>query len=185
MIPYVDAGIWRNCGCTGGCNCRARCEVPFSSAVARVVEVRIDGLLLDPTAYRLDSYRGTPVLVRTDGDCWPTCQDMELDADEVGAFVIVYQPGELLPVAGQIAAGLLACEFAKDCVGAACALPQQLQSLSRNGIEVQVVDPATFLESGLTGIANVDRWIRSVNPRARIGRSWVYSPDVPGARLTS
>jgi hypothetical protein len=184
MVPWIDNGVWRNCGCNGGCTCRARCEVPFPTPVAQVVEVTIDGLILDPTAYRLDLYRGIPVLVRTDGECWPECQDMDAEADEEGSFVIVYQPGELVPLAGQIAAGLLACEFAKLCVGADCALPQQLASLSRNGVEVQVVDPASLLENGLTGIAQVDLWIRSVNPHQRPSRTRVLSPDVPGPRFT-
>lgn len=183
MTPYVDAGIWRNCGCAGGCSCRAACEVPFPTPVAAVTEVIIDGLVLDPTAYRLDSYRGIPVLVRTDGECWPECQDMALDPDEVGAFTIVYQPGELLPLAGRIAAGLLACEFAKDCAGQECALPQQLSSLSRNGVEVQILDPSSLLDEGLTGIAQVDRWIRAVNPYRLAQRSRVRSPDLAGPRF--
>lgn len=185
MIPYVDSGIWRNCACDGGCSCRARCEVPFPGSVAEIVEVRVDGLVLDESAYRLDQYKGTPVLVRIDGECWPQCQDVALAEDEVGSFVITYQPGEVLPIAGQIAAGLLACEFAKDCVGQDCALPQQLQSLSRNGIEVQVVDPASLLADGLTGIARVDMWIRSVNPGRKAQRSRVYSSDLNGPRFST
>jgi hypothetical protein len=182
MIPYVDAGVWRNCGCTGGCSCRAACEVPFPGPVAAVTEVMIDGIVLDPDAYRIDTYRDMPVLVRVDGECWPTCQDVSVGPEEVGAFTIVYQPGEALPVAGTIAAGMLACEFAKACVGAECALPQQLASLSRNGVEVTVVDPATLLDQGLTGIASVDLWIKSVNPFRRTMRSRVYTPDIPGPR---
>lgn len=184
MTPFIDSGIWRNCGCAGGCTCRARCEVPFPTPVAQVTEVMIDGVVLDPAAYRMDLYRGNPVLVRTDGECWPQCQDMNVDLDEVGAFNIVYQPGELLPLAGQMAAGMLACEFAKACVGAECALPQQLASLSRNGVEVQVVDPASLLENGLTGVAMVDLWIRAVNPFRRLQRTKVRSGDIAGPRFS-
>lgn len=184
MTPYIDAGIWRNCGCSGGCSCRAACEVPFFEPVAQVVEVMIDGVVLDPAAYRLDYHKGVAVLVRTDGECWPLCQDMALDVDAVGAFNIVYQPGVLLPKAGEIAAGFLACEFAKACVGQDCALPQQLASLSRNGVEATVVDPTQFLENGLTGIANVDLWIRSVNPFRRTQPSRVYSADLAGPRYS-
>lgn len=184
MIPYIDSGVWRNCTCGGACSCRARCEVPFPGPVADVVEVRIDGIVLTPTAYRMDIYKGVPTLVRTDGECWPKCQDLNLDADAIGSFNIVYRPGELLPSAGRMAAGMLACEFAKNCSGQDCALPQQLASMSRNGIEVQVMDPSTFLENGLTGIAMVDLWVRSVNPFRRPARSRVYSGDVPSARFT-
>lgn len=184
MTPYIDAGIWRNCGCAGGCSCRAACEVPFPTPVAAVDSVLIDGVVLDPASYRLDSYRGIPTLVRTDGECWPQCQDMDVDHDEVGAFTIVYQPGDPLPEAGQIAAGLLACEFLKACQGEECALPQQLSSLSRNGVEVTVVDPETLLEDGRTGIAQVDLWVRSVNPAGRTRRTRVLSSDLSGPRFS-
>lgn len=184
MTPYVDAGIWRNCGCSGGCTCRAACEVPFPTPVAQVDQVTVDGVIVDPSAYRVDIFRGIPYLVRIDGECWPQCQDMALDIDMVGSFNIVYRPGELLPVAGRIAAGMLACEFAKSCAGQDCALPAQLASLSRNGVEVQVVDPASLLEDGKTGIAQVDLWIRSVNPFGRMQRSRVRSPDLAGPRYS-
>jgi len=184
MIPYIDAGVWRNCGCTGGCSCAARCEVPFPSSVASVASVTVDGLELDVSAYRLDSWRGIPRLVRVDGECWPECQDMNVGPDEVGSFVIVYQPGRPLPVAGQIAAGEYACEIAKACVGADCALPQQVANMSRNGVDIQLVDPVETAENGLTGLANVDLWIRSVNPARRAQRSRVASVDTYRGRFS-
>jgi hypothetical protein len=183
MVPFIDSGIWRNCVCPGACSCRARCEVPFPGPVAAVTEVKVDGLTLDPSAYRLDMYRGVPVLVRTDGLCWPECQDTELGPDDLGSFTIVYQPGEPLPLAGRTAAGMLACEFLKACQGQACALPQQLQSLTRNGVQVEIVDPASLLENGLTGVAMVDLWIRAVNPLRKAQRSRVYSSDNRGPRF--
>lgn len=184
MIPYVDAGVWRNCGCTGGCSCAAACEVPFPTSVAAVTSVTIDGLELNPTAYRVDSWHGRPMLVRIDGDCWPTCQDMNVGAGEEGAFVITYQPGRALPLAGQIAAGEYACEIAKACVGADCALPQQLANMSRNGVDIQLLDPTAVAEEGLTGLANVDLWIRSVNPARRAQRSRVASVDTYRGRFS-
>lgn len=183
MIPWIDSGVWRNCGCAGGCSCSAPCEVAIPGPVAVIDEVRVDGVVLDPSAYRLDSMRGIPVLVRIDGECWPDCQDMAADIDEPGAFSITYQRGRVVPRSGQLAAGELAGEFAKACAGADCALPQQLASLSRNGVEVTVVDPTSFLDAGLTGIANVDLWIRAVNPFRRPQRSRVLSSDIRGPRF--
>lgn len=185
MTPYINSGVWRNCTCEGGCSCKALCEVPFPGPVAQVMEVRVDGVVVDPSAYRMDTFRGVPTLVRIDGECWPQCQDMNVGVEDIGSFTIAYQPGELLPSAGQMAAGMLACEFAKDCVGQDCSLPQQLQSLSRNGVEVQVVDPNTLLDNGLTGIAMVDLWIRSVNPGRKSARGRIYSPDVRMIRTTA
>lgn len=182
MVPWIDAGIWRNCGCAGGCSCHAPCEIGLPGPVYAIDEVRVDGVVLDPSAYRVDLMRGISVLVRIDGECWPDCQDMEADIDEPGAFSVTYQRGKPVPRSGQIAAGELAGEFAKACQGADCVLPQQLASLSRNGIEVSVVDPTEFLDNGLTGIRNVDLWIRAVNPYRRPARSRVLSPDIAGPR---
>jgi hypothetical protein len=109
---------------------------------------------------------------------------MNVNAGEVGSFVITYQPGRPLPVAGQIAAGEFACEIAKACVGADCALPQQMASLSRNGVDIEVVDPTTVAEEGLTGLPNVDLWIRSVNPARRAQRSRVASVDTYRGRFS-
>lgn len=185
MIPWIDNGVWRNCGCNGGCTCSATCEVALPGPVAFVNEVTVDGVVVDPSAYRLDVVKGIPLLVRTDGGCWPDCQDMDADVTDVGSFAITYQRGVFVPRTGQIAAGLLAAEFAKSCVGQDCALPQQLASLSRNGVEVQVVDPATLLDNGLTGVRLVDLWIRSVNPHQRMQRSRVLSSDIQGPRYSA
>lgn len=182
MVPWIDAGVWKNCVCNGGCSCRADCEVVLPGPVSVIDAVTVDGIVLDSSSYRLDLYRGLAVLVRTDGECWPECQDMGLDIDEVGSFAVTYQRGKPVPRAGQLAAGLLAAEFAKACAGADCALPQQLASLSRNGVEVQVVDPQSLLDNGLTGISQVDLWIRAVNPYSRPARTRVLSPDIPGPR---
>lgn len=182
MIPWIDNGVWRNCGCTGGCSCRATCEIILPGPVQSVSEVRVDGVVLPDTAYRLDYVRSMPTLVRVDGECWPECQNMDLATDQPGTFSVTYLKGEALPLAGAIATGKLAGEFAKACSGADCVLPQQLASLSRNGVEVQVVDPTEVLANGLTGVSDVDLWIRAVNPYGRPQRSRVYSPDLMPAR---
>jgi len=184
VTPYIDgAGTWRNCVCPGACKCEATCQVALPGPVAVVDQVMVDGVVLDPSAYRLDN---GSILVRIDGEtCWPECQDMDLANDAVGAFAVTYQRGVAVPRAGQIAAGELACEFAKACTGSGeCQLPGQLASLSRQGVDVELVDPTTFLENGLTGVANVDLWIRSVNPSRLAERSRVYSGDVRRGRFT-
>lgn len=181
MIPFIDgSGTWRNCACPGSCSCEARHQVPLPTPAAAVTQVMVDGVILDPSAYRLDGR----MLVRTDGEPWPACQDMELANDAVGAFAVTYSPGEPLPAAGSIAAGRFACEFAKLCAGVGdCQLPGQLATLTRLGVSVENVDPVTFLEDGLTGVPEVDLWIRSVNPARLAQRPRVWSSDVRRARF--
>lgn len=177
MIPYVDGGgVWRNCTCGGACSCRATCEAYLNGPVAEITEVVVDGVVLSPTAYRLDN---GSILVRTDGDCWPECQNLNVVDTEDDTWSVTYRPGVALPAAGAIAAGKLACEFAKACTGASdCALPDQLINLSRNGIQVQVADPQALLDQGLTGVQEADLFIRAYNPNQLKFRPVVLSPDI-------
>jgi hypothetical protein len=183
MIPFVDGGVWRNCTCAGACRCRATCEARMPWPVAEVVEVIVDGVVVDPSAYRLDDGN---ILVRTDGDCWPECQNLDLPDTDENTWSVTLRPGEALPASGAIAAGRLACEFAKACTGGeGCSLPEQLISLSRNGVEVQVADPQALLDNGLTGIQEVDLFIRAYNPGQLRARPRVFSPDVRDPRQVS
>lgn len=185
MIPYVDNGTWRNCGCNNGCSCRARCEIEMDVPVAEIIEVSIDGAILDPAAYRLDREAGRgPLLVRTDGDCWPECQDMNVTSG-VGVFTVEYRPGYPLPQDAPFYAGRLAGEFARACLNQPCALPAQMQSLVRDGVDVQILDPGLVPENILTGLADVDRWVRSVNPANLRQRPRVLSLDQKQPRVVS
>jgi len=143
--------------------------------VLSVTSVTIDGIVLADTSYRVDNRE---ILVRTDGECFPECQNMNLNGPAEGTFEVTYSRGKAVPLAGQIAAGLLACEFAKACAGQDCGLPANLSSLARQGVEVTMIDPTDVLDAGLTGVPNVDLWIRSVNPARLAQRPRVFSPDV-------
>lgn len=173
--PFIRDGSWFNCGCLGACSCEPECAVWLPGPVAGVVEVKVGGIVIDPSRYRVDNRTR---LVGLDGECWPDCQNMNLDGDVTGVFEVTYLRGRPLPVAGQVAAGLLACEFLKECQGEACALPANISSLTRQGVQIEMVDPTDELTSGLTGIRNVDLWIRSVNPRGLQRRPRVLSPDI-------
>lgn len=183
MIPYVDGGRWRNCACPGACGCSIAGEVPIPFAVAEIVQVTVDGEVIDPLAYRLDSWRGIPSLVRIDGGAWPDCQDMSAEPTDPGSFVITFRPGRTLPEAGRYAAGELACEIAKACVGGECALPGQLASMTRNGVDIEMIDPASLTAEGKTGLRFVDMWLTAVNPFQRGQRSRVASVDSYRGRL--
>lgn len=175
MTPFIANGTWSNCACSGGCDCAPACRVDLGLPVAEVTEVKVDGLVLDPSAYQLVGQW----LARVDsGACWPACQDPSAPDTEEGTFSVTFRPGRALPVAGQIAAGYLAGEFVKACSGIACGLPAQVSSITRQGVDVEFVDPATVFEDGRTGIREVDLFIRAVNPNNLSRRPRVMSPDV-------
>lgn len=188
-VPYIFNGVWRNCsGCYGSgygcCTCEPHCQVYLPGPVHSLPAsgVSIDGEIIDVDAWRVDDGE---FLVRTDGDCWPTCQDYNVDTG-TGAFIVTYYIGVEVPGVLLRAAGELACEYAKSCIGADCRLPQRMTSLSRQGVSVSLVDVDVMLRNGLTGLTTVDQVIRSFNPYGLTSKMKVSSPDWPPAtRVTT
>jgi hypothetical protein len=178
FLPVLDRGQWLNiaCGkCGDDCHCGSLCEVALPGPVDSIVEVRLDGVVLPAADYVVFDHR---MLARTGGECWPTCQDLTLPDDEVGTWSVTYRQGIPVPPGGQAAAAALACELGKACAGASgCRLPKRVQTITREGVTVGFLDPMTFLADGLTGLYEVDLWIRSVNPRGLAQGARVYSPD--------
>jgi hypothetical protein len=175
--PYLFAGTWRNCGCGDGCCCQPMCSIVLRGPVAGIVEVLVDGEEIPSSAYRVDVADGAYRLVRLDGTCWPTCQDFSADPDAAGAFVVRYLYGRELPEALEVAAALLACEYAKALTGGACRLPSRMTRLSRQGVEVEVAPPEPG--DGLTGIREVDAVVTALNPARRQGPPVLLSLDLP------
>lgn len=177
--PGLISGTWNSgaCGCRDAdCACGAdlsRFQLP--GPVVSVEKITIDGAELDATAYGIQDNRW---IVRLDGGAWPQDQDLTAGPDEDGSFIVTYRRGIPVPVDGQIAAGALACDIANAELGNSCAIPDRASSVSRQGINIELLDPAEYFENGLTGISAVDRWILTVNPGRRRGAVGVFSPDV-------
>ena len=182
--PALFGGAWYNiaCGrCGETCSCDRVEQVALPGPVDSVVEVLVDGAALDPTAYRIDNRR---LLVRVDGGDWPACNDLGKDPTEPGTWQVSYLRGAPVPSAGQLAAGLLACEMAKAlCGDSSCKLPQRVQNISREGVTTVIIDSFEGLEKGQTGIWFVDSWVMSMNNAPR--RPKVYSPDLVRPRATT
>lgn len=179
-VPYMQGGQWYNsaCGsCVTDCSCGEICELLLPGPVHSVTSVKINGVLVPGTEYAVHDHRS---LVRVGDGCWPDCQDLTADPDDVNgtAFEVVYQQGVPVPLGGQYAAGVYACELIKSCTGqSGCRLPRRVQSISREGVSMQFIDPLDFLKDGLTGLYEVDAWITSVNPDHLRQVSRVYSVD--------
>lgn len=194
--PVLDNGTWFNRKCdtcfsnASGCACSELCEVDLPGPVSEILQVKVDGGILDPSEYRVDNARKlvrTSVTVSaTAPTCWPTCQDLAKADTEEGTFSVTYRPGQPVPQSALWAAGLLACELMKACDGdKECALPTNAQRIARQGVTVELtpvlVKPGAFA----TGIPEVDLWLQSVNPYKSAMRPAVYSPDRRMPRATT
>jgi hypothetical protein len=182
--PVLVGGAWFNlaCQCGSTCSCGDLCEVMLPYPVCEVSEVLVDGVTLEPTAYRVDDFRR---LVRTDGECWPYCQAMSLPDTEEGTWSVSLTYGREPPQIALDAAAELACELIKARIGQACRLPQRMTSLTRQGVSMSFIDPMSFFKEGRTGIYLLDLAIRTLNPNLLMRPPGVYSPDAPSWRVTT
>jgi hypothetical protein len=174
------------CGCPGHvCTCGASgCELSLPGPVNAVTKVVVDGQEVPAAAYAVYDRRW---LVRTDGECWPDGQDLTKADDQPGAWAVTYERGVPVTAGGKVAAGTYACEAAKAMTGdTTCRLPRRVQSLVRQGVQATFVDPAQLAKDGMTGLPEVDQWLRVVNPHRLPRDSVVWSPDLGrGRRRTS
>lgn len=199
-MPYIFNGVWRNCYCGSGnaCNtCRPACQVWLEPPVASIVEVYFSGDgVIDPATYRVDDYQwlvrqGPAVTGSGATDCWPIFNNFNFPVS--GAYApmdnstwqVTYQQGIPMPTVLSRAAGELACEYAKMCLGQACRLPQRATSISRQGVTVSLVDVDQLLENGLTGVVSVDNIIRAFNPHRLTSRMKISTPDENPIRMTT
>ncbi len=84
-----------------------------------------------------------------------------------------YKTGNNLPPGADRAAFRLAEEYVKASLGQACALPERVTSITRQGASWTILDPQDFLNDGLTGIGPIDQWLATVGLRSR----WVAFID--------
>ncbi|MFE2995015.1 hypothetical protein ACFXG4_08390 [Nocardia sp. NPDC059246] len=156
------------CGCGTGCRCTgSRERVALPGPVQSITEVRIDGQLVDADAYVVHNRRW---LVRIDGQLWPLTRPDQ--------FTVTYMRGLPIPDTALIVLVDLAVEFLKARTGnGKCSIPARAQQVTRQGVDIQLIDPATLFDNGLTGVETVDRWLAAVNPGGRRAPSRVYSPD--------
>lgn len=153
----------------GGCGCPSwRFDLP-DYPVSAITEVKVDGVVLDPSTYRLDGNRQLIRLTGADGTNpgWPSAQRIDLATTEVDTWSITYTWGREAPPMGVKAAAVLACELALSCdpeTTSQCRLPKNATSVSREGVSI-VLSPSDFLDKdGKTGLYEVDLFLRAVNP---------------------
>lgn len=173
------------CGCNQGCcTCRSDCEVFLPGPVCAITEVIIDGVTVPEDQYKLFDHHKLVFIKDSEGNTsCPGCQNYNLPLGEVGTWSVTYTIGEPVPTEANLAAGLYACEIGRLLSNdKGCALPQRVQNLSRQGVDIAFVDPFLLADAGLTGIPLVDTIIRTLNPFKQASRSRIWSPDLPVIR---
>lgn len=188
-LPYIFNGQWRNCWCgcgsgsgPGCCSCEPSQQVYLPGPVASVTQVVQDGVVVDPSLWRVDDAKW---LVRTTGE-WPQCQNYNVDAG-VGLFnentlLVSYTRGEPVPDPLLDAAATLACEFAKACAGQQCRLPGRLSTVARQGVQLTFQNIDELISNMFTGIPEVDQIIKAYNPAGLPRPMRLFSPDLPQQR---
>lgn len=78
-----------------------------------------------------------------------------------------YKTANNLPPGADRVAHRLAEEYVKASQGAACALPERITSITRQGASWTILDPQDFLQDGLSGIGPIDGWLATVGLRSR------------------
>lgn len=91
------------------------------------------------------------------------------------ARIVHWRRGVPVPDGGGRAVGQLAAELSLACAGdKRCRLPKNVQQISRQGVTANFGNHVDFLDRGVTGLADVDLWIRAVNPHGLVADSEVF-----------
>jgi hypothetical protein len=183
FAPYIGpSGAWINgCGCRAAeCGCSALSEVVLPAYAGQIVEVWLNGEVLDPTAYRVDNGNR---LVRTDGGSWPACQNLAQDAHGDEAFSVRYYTGFAPDNTILWAAGRLATDFFLACQSKDCSLPAAAINVARTGISYEI--ESGLFPGGKTNIPEVDAIIGLLNPYGLHSAPVIASPDTRRTRMTT
>ena len=173
------------------CGCHPLDQIKLSGyPVREISEVLIDGVVVDPTTYRLDERRYlTRVADPLEPDVilrWPACQRMDLPDTESGTFSVTYRYGQDPPPLGIHAAGQLGCELYKACTGGECALPTGVVRYTRQGVTVDKMGFTSWAfqrgrgsisKGWRTGMSLVDAFLSGYNPAAIPRRPTFWSPS--------
>lgn len=180
--PLLFQGAWYNitCGsCPGTCSCTSLSETVLPGPVYDIVQVKVDGVPLDPAAYTLWGDKRT--LTRVDGSTWPVCNDLNEADTEVDTWSVTARFGQAVPVLGQQAVGELALEMTRACLGEDCRLPKRVQQLVRQGVTTGFPESMDLADR----LYWPNLFITTYNPRGLPAPPMVYDVDGPNFRRTT
>lgn len=173
-------GMW--CGCHVGDNyvqassCGSTPAISLGYApIQEVTAVTIDGVVLDPALYTVVDGE---YLLRTDGQLWPCCQQRQLPLGQPGTWSVALRYGPPVPALGNLATRALARFLLSLCPDGNCSVASQATSLTRQGMVVEMADPALVFTDGHTGIPEVNAFVDAYNPNQLQQRSVAVIPGM-------
>lgn len=189
IAPWTWMG--NSWGCDDNpCGCNSLSRVLLSGyPVREILEVKIDGVVVDPDTYRLDGFRWlTRVRDPADPDTplsWPSCQLTDLPDTEAGTFSVTYAYGQDPPLIGTQAASALACQLYQACSGGGgdCEIPANAVRVTRQGVTIDKSATIAWfygqnqVSGWQTGIPAVDSFLNSFNSSGMRQRPRTWSPD--------
>lgn len=168
-----------------GCGCGLGAISLGVGPVTGIVEVKLDGDVLDAARYRVDDFRNLVRLPDADGTrrTWPCRQRMDLADDEPDTFSVSFTYGAPPPPGGVKAAAALACQLARAEAGQPCDLEPRAITKARQGVTIALQDPGGLIDRKKpTGIAALDWFLRTYAPTGGRPPAAIMSPDVPATR---
>jgi hypothetical protein len=151
-------------------------SIPLRGPDINIVEIVIDGVVLNPADYRLVD---NAYLVRRSGS-WPTTNDLMLDDTEVGTWSFTYEFGNI-DALGRMACIELACELLNDAKGKKSHLPRGVTSANIQGASISVRDRTAALRDGEEQIPIVARFLSVWAPDGPNTSIGVWSPELEQA----
>lgn len=174
-VPWISSSDLKTCNCSIGCACSPINSVELAQPVGEIIEVTVDGTVLDASEYRVEDGR---YLIRNDGKRWPACAGKN--------FTVTYLNAHPVDSMGAYAGGVMAWEWLKALTPATgrngnnCRLSSKVTSVNRQGITMEL-QPGLFPD-GTTGIEEVDLYVRLWNPHGAKVLPKVYTLDAPRQR---
>ena len=170
--PYFPSSAsLKACNCPLYCSCAGVNGVLLTAPVGDILEVKVDGVVLDPDSYHVED--GERLIRHGIGAAWPACGGKD--------FTVTYLNAHKVDAMGAYAGGVLAFEFLKAITAAKnCRLSARATAVSRQGINMELA-PGMFPD-GTTGLEEVDVYLRLWNPDGLKHAPAVYSIDAPAQR---
>lgn len=177
ITPVLYGGQWHNVACGGGCQSDGPGSIRLPGPVHLVEAVTVDGITIDPDGYSVEGDR----IRRAGGRAWPD-QNLQRPLGEPGTWSVLYLQGIAPPAGADAMVATLAGELYNAATGGKCRLPNQWQTVQRQGVTVTRMQPSELIELGLTGLPEVDMWVSSLNPNRITRPARVASVDTLGGR---